>query len=308
MPTNTVPAIVVTHDGIFHADDVFACAVLRAIHPDIRIIRTRRPDVLNENKANPDAILVDVGGELSPEQGVYDHHQRDGAGTRPLGTPYSSFGLVWRYFGGKCIASRCNAVGGFYGKEPIPLSTEQQDTVWDDVDNSLVSAVDVIDCNGMRVFANVVTPIFTVSQVIGGMNTGEETAFTDALSIASGILNRHIESTMVRVRKHDELLSVMAVHKGQDILTISDFFPGWGDIVKKSGFKRVIFQDVSGSWRVQVVPGEALMPAAWGGLNGAELDIVAGIKGGIFCHCGCYIAGHETYEGALDMARKSIVE
>ena len=46
-----------THSGGFHADDVFALAVLRIVHPDLEIVRTRDPEVL----AAAD-YRVDVGG------------------------------------------------------------------------------------------------------------------------------------------------------------------------------------------------------------------------------------------------------
>ena len=37
---------VVTHDGTFHADDVFAYAVLRAALPNAMLVRSRDPDIL----------------------------------------------------------------------------------------------------------------------------------------------------------------------------------------------------------------------------------------------------------------------
>jgi hypothetical protein len=51
----------VTHDGPFHADDVFADAVLRAARDDVRLTRSRDPAVI------ADADLVfDVGGSYDP--------------------------------------------------------------------------------------------------------------------------------------------------------------------------------------------------------------------------------------------------
>src|SRR3954449_10407357 len=83
-----------THSGGFHADDVFALAVLRIVHPGVEVVRSRDPEVL----AAAD-FRVDVGGEDDPAGGDFDHHQRGGAGERPNGIRYASFGLVWRHVG-----------------------------------------------------------------------------------------------------------------------------------------------------------------------------------------------------------------
>ena len=72
----------------------------------------------------------------------------------------------------------------------------------------------------------------------------------------------------------------------------------------------VVFPDVSGSWRVQVVPKELGqfgarkdLPAEWAGLRGEALMEVTGTFDAIFCHNGRFIAGAETREGALALAK-----
>src|SRR3954452_15059589 len=89
-----------THSGGFHADDVFALAVLRIVHPDLEIVRTRDPEVL----AACD-FRVDVGGRDDATTGDFDHHQRGGAGERPNGIRYAAFGLVWRHLGPQLAGS-----------------------------------------------------------------------------------------------------------------------------------------------------------------------------------------------------------
>lgn len=89
-----------THDGKFHADEVFACAALWMIHPKAEIIRTR-------DRARLDActFCVDVGGAYDIRRNRYDHHQKDFLVCRPNGVKYSSFGLVWRHFGEEIAGS-----------------------------------------------------------------------------------------------------------------------------------------------------------------------------------------------------------
>lgn len=67
-------------------------------------------------------------------------------------------------------------------------------------------------------------------------------------------------------------------------------------------------------WRVQCVargPGSfdsrLPMPEPWRGLRDGELSAKAGVEGCVFCHASGFIGGNDTYEGALAMARASLV-
>ena len=78
-----IPANGFTHAGKFHADDVFATALLKIVRPDIKITRGFVvPDDF-------DGIVYDIGF------GIFDHHQEPRE-TRPNGVPYAAFGLLWR--------------------------------------------------------------------------------------------------------------------------------------------------------------------------------------------------------------------
>mgnify|MGYP001514381419 CR=1 FL=1 len=78
-----IPANGFTHAGKFHADDVFATALLQILRPDIKITRGFVvPDDF-------DGIVYDVGF------GMFDHHQEPRE-CRPNGVPYAALGLLWR--------------------------------------------------------------------------------------------------------------------------------------------------------------------------------------------------------------------
>jgi uncharacterized UPF0160 family protein len=49
------------------------------------------------------------------------------------------------------------------------------------------------------------------------------------------------------------------------------------------------------------------MPAAWRGVRDQALSDVSGIPGCVFVHAGGFIGGNATYDGALAMAKKSLV-
>ena len=71
-----IPANGFTHAGKFHADDVFATALLQILRPDIKITRGFTvPDDF-------DGIVYDIGF------GMFDHHQEPRE-TRANGIPLS---------------------------------------------------------------------------------------------------------------------------------------------------------------------------------------------------------------------------
>src|SRR6478609_9205458 len=111
---------VATHNGSFHADEVFAIAALGLLPEPLEVVRTRNPELL----AAAD-LRVDVGFRFEPEAGDFDHHQRDFSEVRSNGVGYASFGLIWREFGARVC-------GG------------DQD-VADGIEESLVQAVDAND-------------------------------------------------------------------------------------------------------------------------------------------------------------------
>ena len=162
---------IVTHNGNFHADDVFSIAAFKSIFPSFKLIRTRDLELI----AKAD-IVIDVGGEYDSDTDRFDHHQRGGAGERDNGIPYSSFGLIWQKYG-------------------LEICHGNQD-VANAVDKGLVSTIDAIDCGHVEgIYKGI-----SLSQTIGMFNpTWQEdrhfdTCFDEAVDFASTILARFIAS------------------------------------------------------------------------------------------------------------------
>src|SRR3989344_2316182 len=95
----------VTHDGSFHTDDLFACATLSLYleknSQAFDIIRTRDDETI----AGADYVF-DVGGIYDEASNKFDHHQTGGAGERENKIAYSSFGLVWKKFGAEISGAK----------------------------------------------------------------------------------------------------------------------------------------------------------------------------------------------------------
>ena len=75
----------------------------------------------------------------------------------------------------------------------------------------------------------------------------------------------------------------------------------------------MLYPDTAGMWRVQAVTVEGTaftnrlgLLEPWRGVRDAELAAKCGIPGAKFVHASGFIGGHETNEGALQMALKTI--
>lgn len=67
---------IITHNGVFHADEVFAVAILeRFIGGNTEIIRTRDKSIIEVAKNNVNDFVIDVGEAYNADSNNFDHHQ-----------------------------------------------------------------------------------------------------------------------------------------------------------------------------------------------------------------------------------------
>ena len=284
---------VVTHDGNFHADDVFSIAALKCVFPAFNLIRTRNTEIIEKGD-----IVLDVGGSYDADASRFDHHQRGGAGEREDGIPYSSFGLIWKKYG----VEICQ------GNEAVAAS----------VDSGLVSTIDAIDCGHVE---GVVSGI-TLSQTISMFNpTWQEEgdfdgAFEEAVVFATRVLKRFIAAADGGLSA--KAIVAKAIENAQDprVIVLEKYTP-WKRTVHALAEQAlyVIYPSQSGQWRIQTVPAELgsfedrkSLPKAWAGLNGEELQQATGLEDAMFCHNGLFIAGCDSLESTMMMAEMAIQE
>lgn len=301
--------VAATHSGGFHADDVFAAAILDltlGLGAGFTLVRTRDPKVIEQAD-----IVFDVGGVFAPESLRFDHHQRGYAEKRPNGVPFSSFGLLWRQFG----TNACHAVLG------AEITIPEARKVAEVVDVELVQGVDVMDCGAQEFLPRGGSVrIMSLSAMIGGFNPGWQevtqdfdSAFIEAVAVARRVLTNIIKSSHGVIAAENKVLEAKA--EGS-VLILEYFYPWQLALFKRKdadSLRYVVFPNVTGGWRVQAVstvPHSFSMhkplPESWRGLEGEALDAVTGIPGGIFCHASGFIGGHATREGALALAKAAI--
>ena len=284
---------VVTHSGNFHADDVFSIAVLKHVLPSFKLVRTRDKALIESAD-----IVVDVGGEYNPDTGRFDHHQRGGAGERENGTPYSSFGLIWKKYG-------------------LVLCDNNQ-AVADRVDSGLVSNIDAIDCGYVK---GVVEGI-TLSQTLSMFNpTWEEEGnfdecFNEAVDFAARLLTRFIASAHGSVNA--KAIVAKAIENAEDarVIVLEKYTP-WKKTVHilSSDALFMVYPSHSGQWILQTVPVEPgsfedrkSLPKAWAGLSDEEFQVETGLDDAVFCHNGLFIAGTKSFESTMKLAEVALAE
>lgn len=114
-----LPQKLITHNGTFHADEVFAIAILeKLIGKPLEITRTRDAQVLEAGVKNTDVFVVDVGLAYEPEKFNFDHHQ-----DRNM---KSAAGLVWQHFGAEVCGGSSDAA--MLVQEAIIDLVDQTDT------------------------------------------------------------------------------------------------------------------------------------------------------------------------------------
>jgi len=293
----------VTHNGVFHADDVFAVAALEILHPWLRLVRTRDEAVI----ATADYV-VDVGGVYDPADNRFDHHQRGRAGARDNGVLYSSFGLVWKKFGPGVV-------------EALGVRRDAAEHVAALVDEALVQGIDALD-NGQGELLGapgLVQPL-SISHLISGTNPvwcedASPKAFDDAFwlaaSVARFVLEREVASAWAKVRAEERVLEAVRLSRGSRIILLLSGGMPWQETVVNHAPEAwfVVFQSPEGTWMAQCVP-DALgsfgkrkaLPEEWAGLRDAEFQARTGVKDGVFCHPGLFICGAASQEGALELA------
>ncbi len=97
-----LPQKLITHNGTFHADEVFAIAILeKLVGKPLEITRTRDPQILESGVHDTAVFVVDVGLAHEPEKFNFDHHQ-----DRHM---KSAAGLVWQAYGAEVCGGSTDA-------------------------------------------------------------------------------------------------------------------------------------------------------------------------------------------------------
>lgn len=307
--------IIATHSGKFHADDVWAAAVLNLMFPGSELVRTRDPAVIDRAD-----FAVDVGGVWDAEKGRFDHHQKGFQGARASGVVYASAGLVWKEYGPRCVSLVAEEAGH-------ALSPTQATEIASAIDADLVQYLDMSDTGAARSAPG----SYGLSAIISGFNPGwldeqvagsaeaadalRMTRFRRAMEIATDILRNGVLYRVGALQAVQQVRQSQRLDEGRLLFLENSALP-WASIVRNE-MPQVLFV-ISHSiaeqrYMLHTVPSAADsfdarkdLPQHWAGLQGEQLAAATGVPDAVFCHNNLFIAACKSRDGVLDMARQAL--
>jgi uncharacterized UPF0160 family protein len=315
---------IATHNGSFHADDVFGVGVLMGVFPSHTLVRTR-----SSERIEAADFAVDVGGLWGAGAGRFDHHQRGFNGARPArvvdgeeiaGVGYASAGLVWSAYGSLYVSAL--AIGrGF------DLDAQDVAEIVRSIDQSLVQYLDIVDTGQ----GDVAPGIFGLSALVAQLNTNwmeeqgldgdakaqlQEDSFCEAIGIVRRFLDRAIVKKISQIRSRDIVRQAPKLLDGK-VLHLREGGMPWTSVVvdEMPEVLFVIYPDSDGSqYQIKTVPVESGsfttrrdLPKSWAGLRDAELAAVTGVQDSVFCHLNLFIGGAKSLESAIRLAELALL-
>lgn len=218
-----------THAGVFHADDVFATALLKIMNPEIKIHRVNYiPDGITDH--TEDVIIYDIGG------GKYDHHKTPKL--RKDGIPYSSFGLLWRDLGTELV-----------DKDSADL-----------IERSLVIPIDLQD-NGKE--RNPLSNTISLFNPLWGADEDLRTQFDRAVDMAMQILNRSLES-IASANKAKTLVEQKIRESENHVMVLDQYVPYQRYLKNDNDIYIVVYPSMRGGWNLQSINSDTYpLPESW---------------------------------------------
>ncbi len=292
-------ATVIVHDGGFHTDEIFACAVLDLYFKGaLKVVRTRDEAIIAEGE-----YVLDVGGIYDHDLKRYDHHQPEGAGTRDNGIPYATAGLIWLHYGKKLIKS---------------------EELWSIIDSKLVQPIDAVD-NGVDIYDQKFPGVYPYSlQTIVGsrLPTWREEGqidldqeFLTLVDFMKDLLTRELEIARDNLLAKREVSQAVTESPYESIVVLEENYPFEETLGLFPHILFVVSPRSDGSWRVAGIRDNMgnfdsirrRLPETWAGLRGQALKTITGEAGARFCHSKRFLCIAEDRDSAIRLAKKALI-
>jgi len=256
--------VVLTHNGVFHADEITAIALLVIFGVVVNtIVRTRDVDTIENFKSSKEGLLIDIGGEFNPDNGIFDHHhERDGVGGK------ASAGII---------------------ADMLKISEDKYPSL-----SRLIAEVDAQDIGSKLNEPNHFSNIIKSYNVITPFGEDNNNAFEEALRFTVRyLLNLKIQDEAdyadkleIEKAKVINIAGVDIVVRGKsDKFIMAAKFAGKADLV-------ISYDAQQNCWSVQTAPIKA-------GDFASKYKLVKGAKGEVFTHPAGFISKLKAEGGKI---------
>lgn len=271
---------IVTHPGVFHADEILAIALLSIVEEkeiaELDIIRTRDVQLLESAKADLTTYVLDVGGVCNAVLRCYDHHHRDFDLLNKAGTKFSTFGLIVQAF------------RPYFDSE-----------VWRELEDFAIK-VDNHD-NGVKVFDEV--------RWISDFNSigiGTEEAFLAVLTAARNWLRGKLASWEAKVAQDLAVVKAIAEAGNNPVVVSDEYIPVDERLNALDTARLLVFPGQSGGWNIQTLnvgiekdfSQRCPAPEDWRGRSEFQVENI----NVTFCHAGGFLTVAKSKDDAIKLA------
>lgn len=235
--TATETTTIVTHDGLFHLDELVAISLLilgtncgpshegsTSVWDEYSIIRTRDAEVLKNA-----TFVVDVGMEFNGMD-KFDHHQ-ESCPKHSNGIPYAATGLVWEAVYKK-IAEDFNVDSTklYKAMEGFILAIDANDTGKAEADKREVK-------------------LPGLAEVVKSFNSLKDEGFNLCLDFIFNYVSTLLANTVEKIK--DEDLIQEAIEMSIDgILVLPKFCLGWKEACLNTDIKIALIDAGNGEWSI----------------------------------------------------------
>lgn len=287
----------ITHGGKFHADDVFATALLLLINDtgigprvyyteENRVNASHDPvDEIEIYRVNsiPDTLITDETVVYDIGHGKYDHHQSD-SDVRDNGVKYAAFGLLfrecWNYL--------------FPSKEEADI-----------FDLNCVQMIDKTDNTGKPNPISAYISTFMPSWDQPSSDRSLSLAFDDAVRFAY----RYIQGFVDKANSRHKAITVCENSKRliNRILILEKYVP-YNKWAYENGIIVAVYPSLRGGYSASVVSDKdgnniALFPKEWRSASPEKLFELTGIKTLHFCHKSGFMIAADLLDDAIKAAK-----
>lgn len=302
---------VVTHNGLFHADESFGVAFLNLLlGSEMRVVRTRNPQEIEDAY-----VALDVGGVYDNDGLRYDHHQRDFTEVHEgTSVKLAACGLIWKHFG-TCLITK-------YHPE---LDTEQVQSLWQSVDETICRPVDLQD-NGQGTFKveGAEAQALTITMMVSSFNQqdiyspAQDEAFMRVVEILKEYVLNFLRAGANKLQLLKEAEEAVRAQLGSKVLVLDKFLPYREAVLKanaeEGGQFDLVAYPAKGQWNIQTVPVDDTpenfysqrisLPERLWGLTGPDASKESlGGSALVFCHKTGFLAAVKA--DTADAARKA---